>query len=204
MSFRTRSDDHLHRLSDDELIAYGREARAAGELAAARRALSFLVYGFAPDVMRRVTLRVPAHVVEDVSHDVLVRAIASAFDGHSIGQFRSWLNTIIDRAAADHFRRAARRPKESLLPSEHRDEQDVWGSERAVEDEAAAVELQIVVDDVLASFNPTHRQVIDLHVFEGYSARDVCDRIEGMSQDNVAQIASRFRTRLRARLEEDQ
>src|SRR3984957_5247872 len=73
--------------------------------------------GRGADVPRRISLRVPAHVVDEVSHDVLVRAIAAAFDGQSVGQFRSWLNTIVDRTAADYFRRTARRPKEPISPS---------------------------------------------------------------------------------------
>ena len=203
MSFQERPDDQLHQLSDDDLIAYGRDARAAGNLPAARRALAFLVYGYEADVTRRIALRVPTHVVTDVSHDVLVRAIAAAFDGHSVGQFRSWLNTIIDRSAADYFRAAARRPKESILPSEHDGDDDVWGVEPAVDGESAAVELRIVVDEVIDTFNATHREVIGLHVFDRFTAREVCDRIEGMTEDNVAQIASRFRAKVRQRLEDE-
>jgi hypothetical protein len=43
--------------------------------------------------------------------------------------------------------------------------------------------------------------VIELHVFSGLTAGEVCDSIEGMSEDNVAQVASRFRAKLRARLD---
>ena len=89
----------------------------------------FLVYGYERDVKRRLSLKVPAHVVDDVAHDALVRAIAAAFDGTSVGEFRSWLHTIVDRTAVDFFRRAERRPKESILPSEHAGEEDVWGAE---------------------------------------------------------------------------
>ena len=45
--------------------------------------------------------------------------------------------------------------------------------------------------------------MIELHVFGALPASEVCDRIEGMSEDNVAQIASRFRAKLRARLDPD-
>ena len=88
-----------------------------------------------------------------------------------------------------------------LLPSEHAGEDDVWGAEPALESEAGAVELRIIVEEVLETFNDKHRLVIELHVFEGFTAADVCDRIKGMSEDNVAQIASRFRAKLRARLD---
>ena len=109
----------------------------------------FLVYGYERDVKRRLSLRLPAHVVDDVAHDALVRAIAAAFDGTSVGEFRSWLHTIVDRTAVDFFRRAERRPKESILPSEHAGEDDVWGAEPSIDSEAGAVELRIIVEEVL-------------------------------------------------------
>lgn len=201
MTFKGRPDQELQQLDDDELVAYGRAARDAGDMAAARRALAFLVYGYEADVQRRVALRVPRHAVDEVTRDALIRAVAAAFDGRSIGQFRSWMNTIIERTAADYFRTAGRRPKETPLAGEG-DDDVVWGAVPRVDGEARAVEFRLLVDDLLESLNEAHRRVIDLHVFDGYSAREVCDRIDGMSEDNVAKIASRFRARLRERLEE--
>ena len=79
----------------------------------------------------------------------------------------------------------------------------MWGDEPFVDSESGAVELRIIIDDVLGTFNEKHTQVIELHVFGALPAVEVCDRIEGMSEDNVAQIASRFRAKLRARLDPD-
>jgi RNA polymerase sigma factor (sigma-70 family) len=203
VSFQPSPDHELHELSDENLIAYIRRARDHGEMAHARRGLMFLVWGYERDVKRRLSLRVPAHVVDDVAHDALVRAIAAAFDGTSSGEFRSWLHTIVDRSAADFFRRAERRPKESILPSEHSGEDDVWGAEPAIDSESGAVVLRIIVEEVLEDYNEKHRLVIELHVFGELTAAEVCDRIEGMTVDNVAQIASRFRAKLRARLDPD-
>jgi RNA polymerase sigma factor (sigma-70 family) len=200
VTFEPLPDHELHRVADDDLIAYIREARDAGELAPARRGLMFLVYGYERDVKRRLSLKVPSHAVDDLAHDALVRALAAAFDGSSVGEFRNWLHTIVDRTVADFYRRAERRPKETILPSEHAGEDDVWGGEPSLESEAGAVELRIIVEEVLATFNEKHRLVIELHVFQGFTAAEVCDRIKGMSEDNVAQIASRFRAKLRARL----
>ena len=59
----------------------------------------------------------------------------------------------------------------------------------------------MVLDDVMSSLSDTHREVIEMHVIEGFPAPDVCMRIDGMSADNVAQIASRFRRQLRTALE---
>jgi len=201
VSFQPLPDHELQKLSDDELIEYIRNSRNAGELAAGRRALMVLVCGYERDVKRRLSLRVPKNVVDDVAHDALVKAIAAAFDGTSVGEFRSWLHTIVDRTSVDFYRRAERRPKESILPSEHAGEDDVWGAEPSIDSEAGAVELRIIVEEVLETFNEKHRQVIEVHAFGGLTAGEVCDRIEGMTVDNVAQIASRFRAKLRARLD---
>jgi DNA-directed RNA polymerase specialized sigma24 family protein len=75
------------------------------------------------------------------------------------------------------------------------------GAERSLESEARAVELRMIVEEVIETFNVKHRLVIELHVFQGFIAAEVCDRITGMSEDNVAQIASRFRAKVRARLD---
>jgi RNA polymerase sigma factor (sigma-70 family) len=203
VTFESLPDHELQQLADEPLIAYIRDSRNEGELTTARRGLAILVYGYERDVKRRLSLRVPAHVIDDVAHDALVRAIAAAFDGTSVGEFRSWLHTIVDRTAVDFFRRAERRPKESILPSEHAGEEDVWGAEPSIDSEAGAVELRLIVEEVLETFNEKHRLVIDLHVFGGFTAGEVCERIKGMSVDNVAQIASRFRAKLRAGLDPD-
>jgi RNA polymerase sigma factor (sigma-70 family) len=201
VSFKQRPDHELEQLSDEKLIAYLRDASSAGDAAAGKRALAILVYGYARDVERRMALRLPSHAVEDAAHDALVRAISAAFDGISVGQFRNWLGTIVDRTAVDWFRKRGRRPVETLLPSEHLGDEESWGEEPASASEAGAVELQLIVDEIMAQLSATHRTVVELHVFDGFSASEVCERVDGMTPDNVAQVASRFRKRLRDALE---
>ena len=200
--FRKLPDHELDQLSDEKLIAYLREAFSAGEHAAGKRALAILVYGHAANVERRMLLRMPRWAAQDCAHDALVRAIAAAFDGTSEGEFHSWLNTITDRTAADWFRRRARRPRETPLPGEHAGDDEIWGEEPAVEGESGAVELQLILEEIMAELSAPHRQVIELHVLDGLPAAETCALIEGMSADNVAQIASRFRKRLREVLEQ--
>ena len=67
--------------------------------------------------------------------------------------------------------------------------------------EAGAIELQMIIDAVMAQLSPEHRSVVELHVFEGLPAAEVGKRLDGMTADNVAQVASRFRKRLRDALE---
>ena len=201
-AFKEHTEHELDQFSDEKLIAYLRDASAAGNHRAGKRALAILVYGHAANVERRLALKMPRYAVPDVAHDALVRAIASAFDGTSQGEFRSWLNTITDRTAVDWYRRRASRPEETLLPSEHQGEDGVWGDEPADAGEAGAVELHLIIEELVAELSPPHRQVIEIHVFEGVPAAETCERVDGMSPDNVAKIASRFRQRLRQTLEE--
>lgn len=200
MSFRALRDHELDQLDDERLIAYVRAARDAGRSDLARRGLAILVYGYERNVMLRMRLKVPAEAVEDLAHDALVRAIGSAFDGSSVGEFRSWLGVISDRTVADFYRRRARKPIEEPLPSGSTDSED-WVPEPSADSDSGAVETHLVIDEVLASFNDTHQTVIKLHIFDGLTAAEVSGKVDGMSQDNVAQIATRFRLRLRAQLE---
>jgi RNA polymerase sigma factor (sigma-70 family) len=199
--FRKQSDHELDQLADEKLIAYVRDASSAKDYPAAKRALAILVYGHAANVERRMLLRMPRWAVQDAAHDALVRAITSAFDGTSEGEFHSWLNTITDRTAVDWFRRRGRRPEETLLPSEHAGDDEIWGDEPATASETGAVELQLILEEIVADLSPAHRKVIELHVLDGLSAAETCTRMQGMSPDNVAKIASRFRKRLRETLE---
>ena len=200
MPFHARSEADLGRLSDEDLIAYLRAAHAAGATDASRTSLQLLVFGYWTHVAFRLERKLPSHTVEDVTGDVIVRAIQSAFSGHSVGEFRSWLNTITDRAVADFYRTRSRRPEEAPL---ERDEDEGRSIEPAAPDGRGYVEIQAVIEDLLAEMRPDHRRVTELVVFEDRPASAVAGEVEGMSTDNVYQVVSRFRRRLRELLEVD-
>jgi RNA polymerase sigma factor (sigma-70 family) len=200
LPFRPRPEADLGRLSDEDLIAYLRAAHAAGATDASRTSLQLLVFGYWTHVAFRLERKLPSHTVEDVTGDVIVRAIQSAFSGHSVGEFRSWLNTITDRGVADFYRTRSRRPEEAPL---ERDEDEGRSIEPAAPDGRGYVEIQAVIEDLLAEMRPDHRRVTELVVFEDRPASAVAGEVEGMSTDNVYQVVSRFRRRLRELLEVD-
>jgi RNA polymerase sigma factor (sigma-70 family) len=187
--FRPLDDAALERLDDDALIAYMREARANGHPSAGN-ALAILVYGHWPNVERRVRMKVPREHVEDLTGDIVVDAIASAFEGTSIGEFRSWLNTITQRAIADFHRRGPGRFKRADQ-----------APELAADPETGEVELRDAIERVMARLRPAHQRVVDLVVFEGRPAAEAARADPGMTVDNVHQIVSRFRKALRGELE---
>jgi RNA polymerase sigma factor (sigma-70 family) len=180
--FRALGEADLGRLDDGALIAYARCARSQGH-PSARIALAVLVYGHWHNVARRVAMKVPAAAVEDVTSDVLVSAIQSAFDGSSEGEFRVWLRTITARRIADFHRRprpATVRPDDVVAEAP----------------EEGVVVVADAVERVLARLSTAHRRVVELVVFEGLAASEV----EGVSAANVHQITSRFRRALREEL----
>ena len=199
--FRPRPDHELQTLSDDELIAELRAAHAAGDAAAARLVLQILFYGFWDLVQYRVSLKVPQHDVENLAGDVLVRAIASSFSGESVGEFRSWLNTILKRAIADYYRGRERTVETQPL---ERDDADEHGGPEPWEAAGTGyVETQMLIEACLEELSDDHQRVVEIVVFEGRPADDAVAEVTGMTRDNAYQIVRRFRVRLREMLEQE-
>lgn len=194
--FRPRTEAELERLDDDALVAYLRAAQAAAHPSAGA-ALAILVYGHWPNVQRRVALKVPAQWVEDLTDEIVVSAIQSAFDGSSTAEFVVWLQTITARRIADFHRRPASQLR--TVPLEP-DDSERRGVELATPSHEGALEVQDAVARVLARLQPEHRLVIELIVFDDLSAAEAARRVPGMTDNNAHQIVSRFRRALRREL----
>lgn len=197
--FERKPDHELDRLDDEAIVAYARAARDAGDPAAGAHAIAILVYGHWPNIGRRVRMKVPRAHVEDVTAEIVTSAIQSAFDGTSIGEFRSWLATITKRRIADHHRRAEKSPATLPLVS---DPDETGALDPPAASEEGLVETQDAVERVLAGLSQAHRSVIELVLFEGRSATQAAQEVPGMREDNVHQIVSRFRRALRRALQD--
>jgi RNA polymerase sigma-70 factor (ECF subfamily) len=195
--FTPLAEHQLVTLDDDALIAHARAAREVGHGEQAALAIRVLVFAHWSRVVRRVGLKVPKEDVDDVAAEVVFSAIRSAFDGSSTGEFVAWLNTITKRRIADYHRRREDRSSTDPLDGGDTDEPAI---EIPDPSEAGYVEAQIVIKEVLATLSDEHREAIELHVLEDIPAKEVAARL-GLSEDNVAQIASRFRKKLRVALE---
>jgi len=206
--FRPRSDHEIHALADEQILEYVIAARGAGEPAHAGRGLQLLVFGYRDIVQVRVGAKVPRHDVEEVADAGLLRAVATAlkpgaFAGGSVGEFRSWMHTIVDRQVVDYWRKVKRSPQEAPLPEEHEGDEDSWGSAGAAPDESAAVDVQAVIDQALGELADARRAVVERYVFDGRTATETADELgDGMTENNVHQIAARFRRRVRRLLDE--
>jgi RNA polymerase sigma factor (sigma-70 family) len=187
--FHPFDEDDLQRLDDDRLIEYMGHARAAGHPSAGT-ALAILVYGHWVNVERRVRIKLPAQHVEDLTGDIIVNAITSAFDGTSVGEFVSWLGTITRREIADFYRRGPGRM----------DMADAEVPDPETPSETGAVEVRDAIERVMATLRDDHRAIVDMVVFADRSAGEAAVAA-GTSEANVHQIVSRFRRALRGELE---
>jgi DNA-directed RNA polymerase specialized sigma24 family protein len=196
VSFRALPDHELDRRDDGALLAYVRGARAAGDRDAARRALQLIVFGYWDVVAARVALRVPAHAVDDVAADVIVRAVGSAFAGDSVGELRAWLGTILGRTVADYYR-----ARERSLPG---GERFALAEPPGTEAPDGYVAARMLVEQALEELRPDHRRVVEIVVFADRPAAEACAEVPGMTGANAYQIVKRFRWRLRTLLEESE
>ena len=198
-AFRHLTDHELSELSDDDLIDYIVAARAADERKAATLALQMLVFGHLDTIEKRVRLKVPVEAVDEVTGKAFLSAFVGRLRGESVGEFRGWLNRIVDRRIADYHRRKSR-PREVPLGSEHEGDEDVWGDIPTVEGEAGAIETAAVIEQVLGTLGDTHRRVVEIYAFDQATAEETADQVNAelapnppMSKDNVHKIYSRFR-----------
>ncbi len=201
-AFRELSEQELALLTDDDLIAYIRGSRSAGRAPAVRLALQMLVFGYWDTLVARAGLKLPRDAAEDMASTALESAIKSAFDGESVGEFRSWMHTILARKISEHYR--SREGKPRLVPLISENPEESWGDEPSVEpDEGALVDLRAAVVRAYDELPAKHQTVIDLYVLSQYSASEAAAQT-GEGENNVHQIGSRFRRRVRALLDEDE
>jgi RNA polymerase sigma factor (sigma-70 family) len=199
--FRELPEHQLDTFSDEQLLDYLRRARALGRHAAMKPAVAVLVYGYWDNLVNRARLKLRTDAdAEEVAAEAVASAIASAFDGKSVGEFRSWLHTILSRRIADWWEAREQKLVKTRLPSEH---EEAWGREPAVGFEGDALFARDCIARALAEVSDSrHREVLDLYVFGPHSAADAASIVgDDMTEANVHQIASRFQRRVRELLE---
>src|SRR5680860_76036 len=188
-------------LPDEQLISYIQKARVAGRTETMTLALSVLIYGYLDIVTRRVALKVPVADVDDVAHEAILSAIRSAFAGESIGEFRAWLNRITLRRIADYHRKLEGKPKTVPLLSGDEEDDAGWGEVPTSEFEGVRVDAERAIETAYGALGEAHQRIVDAYVFADQPASEVASE-EGTSEDNVHQVASRFRRRVRELLED--
>ena len=201
--FRELPPHRLEGLSDERLVEYLRAAREAGRHDAMRPAVAVLVHGYWDILVHRARLKLRTDAdAEEVAAEAVASAIASAFDGRSVGEFRSWLHTILSRRIADWWEAREQRLQKTALPSEHLGDDEVWGREPSVGFEGDALHARESVRQALNELQDEHREVVRLYVLGPHAAAEAASLAgPGMTEANVHQIASRFQRRVRELLQ---
>jgi RNA polymerase sigma factor (sigma-70 family) len=197
--FQELPEHHLGSLSDDQLVDYMRRAREAGDRDAMKLAVGILVHGYWDTLVKRAKLKLPSLAdAQDVAGEAVASAIASAFDGKSVGEFRSWLHTILNRRIADYLEARKRKPQTTALPGGHGHDEGTWGAEPAVDFEGDALSARDAVRRAYEELDDgRHRRVIDLYVLGPHAAAETATMVgTGMTEANVHQISSRFHRRV--------
>lgn len=202
--FEELPERQLGDLRDEQLVDYLRRAREAGRHDAMKPAVAVLVYGYWDNLVNRARLKLRSDAdAEEVAAEAIASAIVSAFDGKSVGEFRSWLHTILSRRIADWWEAKEQKLDKTLLPSEHQGDEEVWGREPSVDFEGEALFARQCIRRALEEIEDArHRRVIDLYVLAPNSAAETAALVgDGMTEANVHQISSRFLRRVRELLE---
>lgn len=208
------TDAELFALEDHELVAYIAKAKQAGNRDRAVAATHILLHKHEGRMRQRVALRLPEHLwhhAPTVADWVLERVTRSALklplEGESIGEWVRWWTRAINRQVISFWRSRQGQALEAEveLPEEHEgDESEVRRRRPNKLGEAFDVDAQLsalVRDQLIARVldgieNRKHVAIIEAAIFENLPSKEVARRFE-TSADNVDQIKSRFKARLR-------
>ncbi|MEP6887067.1 MAG: RNA polymerase sigma factor [Nitrospirales bacterium] len=163
-----------------------------------------LLMRYQEHVGRIVAGRVPREMVDEVAHDVFVRAYASLPTYSFRTPFSHWLSTIAVRSCYDAWRSVSARKEVSLSgPSEVAEEQQQWTEHVLAAESKERFDTMVRQQDAtnllqgaLAQLSPENRTVVTLVHLEGHSVREAAELL-GWSVVNVKVRAHRARQQLR-------
>jgi RNA polymerase sigma-70 factor (ECF subfamily) len=163
-----------------------------------------LLLRYQEHVGRIVAGHVPREMVEEVAHDVFVRAYTSLPTYSFRTPFSHWLSTIAVRSCYDVWRSVSARKEVSLSgPSEAVEEQQEWTEHLLAAESKDRFDTMVrqrdatnLLQRALAQLSPENRMVVDLVHLEGHSVREAAELL-GWTVVNVKVRAHRARQQLR-------
>lgn len=155
-------------------------------------------------VGRIVAGHVSREMVDEVAHDVFVRAYTSLPTYSFRTPLSHWLSTIAVRSCYDAWRSVSARKEVPLSgPSDVAEEQQQWTEQVLATESKERFEAMVRQQDAtnllhgaLAQLSPENRMVVTLVHLEGHSVREAADLL-GWSVVNVKVRAHRARQQLR-------
>lgn len=164
-------------------------------------AFESLLLRYKDNVLEVVKKHVPYNEVEEIAHDVFVRAYQSLPTFKERSSFRQWLSSIAVRACYDFWRKRyrSRELPMSSLTEEHREWLEKVVSNRSgqsFDDKASQKEARELLNWALDRLSPGDRMVLELVYLEGLSGKETADLL-GWSVANVKVRSLRARRKLR-------
>jgi RNA polymerase sigma-70 factor, ECF subfamily len=159
-----------------------------------RAAFGRLYERYAPMVHGVLLAKVPIGDVDDLVHDVFIRALRRLSTLRETGSFGAWLTAIARNMANDYYRRSV--PEEALTENELDYEVHVGTSSGDHAGPAAAV-LEAV-----RSLPDAYRETLILRLVEGMTGPEIAART-GMTHGSVRVNLHRGMEQLRAKLRPD-
>ena len=172
-------------------------------------AYELLLKKYSSHVGRVVSRHVGADAVEEVAHDVFVRAFRSLHTFVLGRSFRNWLSTVAVRTCVEYWRREKRwrETPVSSLPFKGEATGAEWLEFLTADDARrgfVAEETRKMATEILAwalgKLSAEERMVLELYYLEGYSVREV-GKLMGISRANVKVKTFRSRKKLRRIIE---
>lgn len=159
-----------------------------------------LISRYQRHVIRIVGRRVPADQVEEIVHDVFVRAYIGLPRFSKSVSFDHWLAGIAVRTCYDFWRtrKRAEVPVSALTDDHHRWMEQVLSaqSDDQFRDQTQKQEAADILDWALKQLTPENQAVLTLVHLDGYSVREAAELL-GWSLVNVKVRAYRARQELR-------
>lgn len=164
-------------------------------------AFESLLLRYKDNVLEVIKKHVPYNEVEEIAHDVFVRAYQSLPTFKERSSFRQWLSSIAVRACYDFWRKRyrSRELPMSSLTEEHREWLEKVVSNRSgqsFDDKASQKEARELLNWALDRLSPGDRMVLELVYLEGLSGKEAADLL-GWSVANVKVRSLRARRKLR-------
>jgi RNA polymerase sigma-70 factor, ECF subfamily len=163
-----------------------------------------LLLRYREHVGRIVAGHVPQEMVEEVAHDVFVRAYTSLPTYSFRTPFSHWLSTIAVRSCYDVWRSVSARKEVPLSgPGDAVEEQQQWTEHLLAAESRDRFDTMVrqrdasnLLQRALAQLSPENRMVVALVHLEGHSVREAAELL-GWTAVNVKVRAHRARQQLR-------
>ncbi len=169
-------------------------------------AFEYLFRKYMDHVLRIVKKHIPYDQVEEIAHDVFIRAYKSLPALRNRDGFKAWVSSIAIRTCHDFWRREYRSKERTIssLSKGHSDWLENIMSGQAVRsynEKSKQKEARELLDGALAGLSADDRMVLELVYLEGLTCKETAD-LMGITVANVKVRSYRSRKKLKKMLSE--